>query len=69
MADTKTRVDGPVSIKSDSAERVALELYHHIRLSAPEQQDEALELFARCLYHTRDHYRSVAEVKKLLKQG
>ena len=51
MADTSTRVSGPVQIKSDSAERVALELAQIIASHTTyEQQDEKfwLTLYRKC---------------------
>lgn len=66
MADTSTRVQGPVSVKTDSAERVAYDLYMWVRDMSPENQDKELELFARCLYHTKEHYQPVAKIKKIV---
>jgi len=64
MADTTTKIQGPVELKDNSAERVAFDLFMFIQADKPEQQDKYLELYARCLITTKNPHLGLETVKK-----
>jgi hypothetical protein len=64
MADPQSiSVSGPVQLTENSPERVALALYESIRQQDSQKQDEALELFARCLLTVRAPSLGVKDIK------
>ena len=68
MADQQSiSVSGPVQLSENSAERVALQLYEIVRQQDPQKQDEALELFARCLLTVRAPSLGVKDIKETAK--
>ncbi|MEJ2377071.1 MAG: hypothetical protein P8Y53_03885 [Pseudolabrys sp.] len=60
-------VSGPVQLSENSPERVALQLYEIVRQQEPQKQDEALELFARCLLTVRAPSLGVKDIKETAK--
>ncbi len=68
MADQQSiSVSGPVQLSANSPERVALELYESIRQEDPQKQDEALELYARCLLTVRAPSLGVKDIRSAAK--
>jgi hypothetical protein len=67
VADTTTKVQGPIEIKDNSKERVALDLLMFIQHEDTARQDELLELYARCLTTAQTPYLGLEAIKKRAK--
>lgn len=66
MADT-TKIQGPIEIKDNSAERVAYELFMYISTDSPQKQEEQLELYAKCLLTVKHPNLGLETIKKRVK--
>lgn len=66
MADT-TKIQGPVEIKDNSAERVAYDLFMYIVGDNPQRQEEQLELYAKCLLTVKNPSLGLETIKKRVK--